>query len=253
MELARISEIVTADGHAVPAYLMAPTVARGGAVICHGYGGCKEQMLGLAARTAEAGLAALCFDLRGHGEHPAPLDAGILQDFDAALAFARRYGRVAAIGHSLGGRLALMTSADWIVAISPAVSDRPSEAGRQMLLQFGSTAVRAASPATILELLKVLGPPPAREIPILLVTAAGDVLGLREAAARLQDRLPQAELHQVTEHQHAPAALDPGILDYLPQWFNHTDLKANAEMLQTVPAWLRRQVASEPRPLTAQR
>jgi dienelactone hydrolase len=126
----------------------------------------KRRMLGLAARVAERGLAACVFDIRGHGEHPAPLDAAMLEDLEAILTFLRRFGRVAAAGHSLGGRLALMSSADAVAAIS--------------------------------------------------------------------------------QHQHRGGELPANLLAYLPRWFNHIDLKANAELYVKVPGWLAGRLGGRP-------
>jgi len=245
MEFKRIVGLRTRDGKEVPAYGFLPDQPLGGAAVCHGYGGSKEQMLGLCARLAEAGMAALCFDLRGHGEHPAPLDGGMLEDFEAAIAYLRRYGRVAAIGHSLGGRLALMSTADLIVAISPAVAKRPSEEGKQMLLHFGSTAVRASSPAQILELLKAMGEPKRAEGAVLLVLAQGDIPTLIEGTLDAKAFLPQAELLRITTHQHAQAPLPESLLGYLHHWFNHLDLKYNVEMLERVPRWVRERLPDQ--------
>src|SRR3989304_1568435 len=133
----------------------------GGVSVAHGYGGNKEHMLGLAARLAEQDLAACVFDIRGHGEPPAPLGPAMLEDLEATLTFLRRFGRVAAVGHSLGGRLALASTADVVVAISPALPRRPPEGGRAMLTHFGSTAVRAQSRDEIMGLLRAPPPPPA--------------------------------------------------------------------------------------------
>ncbi|MBI2081597.1 MAG: alpha/beta fold hydrolase, partial [candidate division NC10 bacterium] len=130
MRFERLRSLTASDGHPVPAYLLEPGRPTGGIALAHGYGGSKEQMLGLAAHLAEAGFAACCPDLRGHGEHPALLGPGIVQDLEAAVNYCRRYGRVAALGHSLGGRLALMSSADLLIAVSPAIPKRPSEEGR---------------------------------------------------------------------------------------------------------------------------
>ena len=239
MEFQRIDEVRTTDGKPVPAYLFLPEKPVGGAALCHGYGGSKEQMLGLGARLAEAEVIALCFDLRGHGENPAPLDGRMLDDFEAAIAYLRRYGQVAAIGHSLGGRLALMTSADLVAAISPAVVKRPSEEGRQMLLHFGSTTVKASHPAQILELLRELPTVPKTEKTKLLIYAKGDVPSLIEGVLGLKDVLPLVELLEITTHQHAEAPLSQTILGYLPHWFNHVGLKSNIELLERVPRWIR--------------
>jgi dienelactone hydrolase len=66
----RVTDLRSADNHAIPAYLFLPESPRGGAAVVHGYGGCKEQMLGISARLAEEGWASLAIDIRGHGEHP---------------------------------------------------------------------------------------------------------------------------------------------------------------------------------------
>jgi dienelactone hydrolase len=240
MQLTRVSEVQSADGHTVPAFLIVPEgTTLGGAAIAHGYGGGKEQMLGLAARLAETGIAALSLDLRGHGEHPAPLDKELLLDLEAGIAFMRRFGRVAALGHSLGGRLALHSSADLVVGSSPAIAARTSTAGRQMLVHFGSTGVRAAAPTQILEIFRAMPEPPATPRPKLLLHGARDIPTLIEGIRAAAARLPNAEVFEVTERQHAPADLDPEVLGYLPAWFNHLDLKFNAQATQVAADWLR--------------
>lgn len=238
MEFIRLTDLQSSDGHRVPAYLIRPPSATGGVAIAHGYGGCKEHMLGLAARVAEAGPAACVFDIRGHGEHPAPLDPAMLLDLEAALAFLRRFGRVAAVGHSLGGRLALASSADAVAAISPALPQRPSEEGRAMLTVFGSTAVRARDPGEILEILRTLPSPAAASRPTLLLHAEGDIPSLIEAVRAAANAMPGADVQVITRHQHRGGELPVGLLAYLPRWFNHIDLKANAELYVRVPAWL---------------
>ena len=236
IELSRPDDLISEDGHRVPAYLLTPPRTIGGVALAHAYGGCKEQMLGLAARLADSGFAALCLDLRGHGEHPAPLDRGLILDLETGLAHLRGLGRTVAIGHSLGGRLALMSTADVTVAISPAIPSRPSEEGRQMLLQFGSTAVRAASPTQILQLLQEMGPVPATGRPKLLIRAKGDIPSLIEGITALANAQPTALLWEIETDQHQEAVLSPGILTYLPRWFNHLDLKFNRELLQELPS-----------------
>src|SRR5208337_1469406 len=100
-------EFIQADGFNIPCVTLTPGVSQGAAVIVHGYGGCKEEQLGLAWRVAEVGITACAIDQRGHGEHELSLDEHVLQDVEAAIAYCRRFGRVAAIGHSSGGRLSL--------------------------------------------------------------------------------------------------------------------------------------------------
>jgi dienelactone hydrolase len=246
MEFARLTQIQSKDGHPVPAYLFLPTSPAGGVALAHGYGGCKEQMLGLAARLGERGFAACLFDIRGHGEHPEPLGPGMLEDLEGVLTFLRRFGRVVAAGHSLGGRLALMSSADAVVAISPALPQRPSEEGRAMLVHFGSTAVRSSGPETILSILRAMPPPTLMKRPTLLLHAAGDIPSLIEGVQALAASMPGAALRVISTDQHKPADLPQALLAYLPRWFNHIDLKANSEVYVEVPNWVAAQCGSGP-------
>lgn len=239
MRFRRVTDLRTADNHAVPAYIFVPETPRGGVAVIHGYGGCKEQMLGVSARLGEDGWASLAFDLRGHGEHPASLNEGLLQDLEAALHWLRRYGRVVALGHSLGGRLALISSADLVIAISPAVASRPSEEGRQMLLAFGSTTVRSPRPDYILELLRQMEEVTKSDRPVLLLHGDQDILTLIEGIRRVAGELPNGTIAPVTTFQHGEAPLSPAILPYLHRWFNHADLKFNPEVFQRALTWLR--------------
>ncbi|MFN3477346.1 MAG: hypothetical protein ACK4Z6_07330, partial [Candidatus Methylomirabilales bacterium] len=139
-------------------------------------------------------------------------------------------------------RLALLTSADLVVALSPAVVARPSEEGRQMLIHFGSTTVKTSHPARILELLREQPLMPRTEGLQLIAYARGDIPTLIEGVLGLRETLPRVELLEITTHQHAPASLTPTILGYLPHWFNHLGLKTNIELLERVPRWLKAQL-----------
>ncbi len=110
----------------------------------HGYGGWQvDEMLGLAVRATELGLASFAIDLRGHGANSTLFDADLVADVETAVVHARRCGRVAAIGHSLGGRLALVSSADFALAISPAIASSYGPRTRAIL---GSTPGSPRSP-----------------------------------------------------------------------------------------------------------
>ena len=52
------------------------------------------------------------------------LDENILLDLETAISNFRNLGKVTAIGHSLGGRLALISSADYAIGLSPAASKK---------------------------------------------------------------------------------------------------------------------------------
>ena len=150
----RIESItINSSGLQVPAIEIAPVGPIGAAVLVHGYGGCKEEMLGLALHVAEHCLAAFCIDLRGHGENPLPFDAGVLEDLEAAIRHARGFGRVASIGHSLGGRLSLESSADLRIGISPPLEATYGPRTQEMLEKLRGQRVRVESPDTIFKLL----------------------------------------------------------------------------------------------------
>ena len=244
MHVRRVADLRSPDGHAIPAYLLEPDTARGAAVICHGYGGAKEDMLALALAVVEgAQCRALCIDLRGHGENLAPIGAGVLDDKQAALDFLSADGPVVAIGHSLGGRLALMADADLAIAVSPAVVQEISPQGRWMFENFPSPLVREPYSGYVVELLNHLGDVPQRARPCLLIHAARDVPNIIAGTRGLAERLPGATLHEVNGHLRPDVSSESAFVRYLPRWYNHGELKFNPEVLSVVPAWLRARLA----------
>ncbi len=147
---------IKAPGADVPGIAIVPSSPRGGAVIAHGYGGCKEEQLGLAWRVAECGLAACAIDLRGHGEHRMAMDSDFLADVEAAIRHCRRYGKVVAIGHSLGGRLALMSSADFAIGISPPIDPDYCARTQELLHKVRSYRVKEERSGAVFDYLKGL-------------------------------------------------------------------------------------------------
>ncbi len=101
----------------------------GGVVVLHGAGSCKESHHDFARSLVAAGLAALLFDQRGHGESEGPMDGRALSDV-AEMASVLRAGcgepelPLALRGSSMGGCLALLAGslvgAAAVVAICPA-------------------------------------------------------------------------------------------------------------------------------------
>ncbi len=244
MHFRRVADLRSPDGHAIPAYLLEPDTARGAAVICHGYGGAKEDMLALALAVVEgAQCRALCIDLRGHGENLAPIGAGVLDDKQAALDFLSADGPVVAIGHSLGGRLALMADADLAIAVSPAVVQEISPQGRWMFENFPSPLVREPYSGYVVELLNRLGDVPQRARPCLLIHAARDIPNIIAGTRGLAERLPGATLHEVNGHLRPDVSSESAFVRYLPRWYNHGELKFNPEVFSVVPAWLRARLA----------
>jgi len=238
MEFNRVNDLIAPDGHAIPGFLFSPKSPRGGALVCAGYGGTKEHVMALAAAIAEKGLAALAIDLCGHGENTTPIGPVMRDEMEAALGYLRRYGRVAASGISLTGRLALMSSADCMAAISPAVAQKVSPQGKWMFENFPSPSVREPYSGYVLELLELLGPVPGHDRPCLLLYAERDIPALLEGAPGLKALLPASELRYVTTDIRPDVQHEHGLIRYLPRWFNHSELKFNSEMLSTVSGWL---------------
>ncbi len=234
----RVTDLAAPDGHAIPAFLFSPDSPRGGALVLHGYGGTKEHVLALSAVIAEKGIAALAIDLCGHGENTAPIGPAMREEVEVGLRRVRRFGRAAAAGLSLGGRLALMSSADSMVAISPAVVSQVSPQGKWMFENFPSPSVREPYSGYVIELLDALGPVGGHDRPCLLLYAERDIPAILEGAAGLKASLPGAELRYVTEDIRPDIQHDHGLIRYLPRWFNHGELKFNAKVFETVSSWL---------------
>ncbi len=152
-------EAITAEGFGIPCIILEPSVSHGAAVVVHGYGGCKEEQLGLAWRVAHAGIRACVIDHRGHGEHKLPLDEDVLQDVEIVIKYCRSFGKVAAIGHSSGGRLCLISSADFAIGLSPALKTTYSAETQRLINDFRSYRVREAYSGVNFEVLKKLPVP----------------------------------------------------------------------------------------------
>src|SRR5713226_8524391 len=237
MNLERITTLAATDGHNIPAYLFTPDSARGGAALIPPYGSTKEHMLGIAATLGDVGIAALSIDLCGHGENRTAIGPVMRDEVESAVRYMRRFGRAAAVGISLGGRLALMSSADCMVAISPAVVAEISPQGKWMFENFPSPAVREPYSGYVTELLDKLGPVPKHARPCLLLYAERDIPMILEGAAGLKARLSGAELRFVTKDLRVDIKHDNGLVRYLPRWFNHGELKFNAECGEVAAEW----------------
>ncbi|MGZ8851542.1 MAG: alpha/beta hydrolase [Thermoanaerobaculia bacterium] len=244
MDFQRIRNLTATDGHNIPAFLFAPPSPRGGAVIVHGYGASKEQMLAVATSVAEKGTAALVIDLCGHGENTAPIGPVMSDEIEAALGYVRKhFGRTAMIGHSLGGRLALMSSADVIVAMSPSVMIQMSPQGKWMFENLPSPGVREPYSGYVLELLEKLGPVPAHDRPCLLLYSERDIQALLDGAAALQTDHPAAEKRIVSADVRPEVQHESGLVRYLPRWFNHSEIRFNYAALDNVSTWLADHIA----------
>jgi len=111
-----------------------------GVVLLHGFISDRRDMVRPARELAARGMAALIFDLRGHGQSDGVYGEDPVGDVLAARALLASEphvdaGLVAVVGHSIGGRLALLAAAQEpsiavVVALAPA-----SDSGAKKLLE----------------------------------------------------------------------------------------------------------------------
>jgi uncharacterized protein len=146
------AEMASRDGIAYSLWLPeAGRPVRGGVVILHGAGSCKESHHDYARMVLAAGFGAVAFDQRGHGASPGPMDGRVLDDTAAMAALLRdRLGGdavpLAVRGSSMGGYLAIVCAgligARAVVAICPA-----SAGGLRRALAAGALQFEADVPA----------------------------------------------------------------------------------------------------------
>jgi pimeloyl-ACP methyl ester carboxylesterase len=160
------------------------------------------------------------------------------EELEAALGYVRRFGRVAVVGHSLGGRLALMSSADVMVAISPSVMMQMSPQGKWMFENLPSPGIREPYSGYVLELLEKLGPVPSHRRPCLLLYSERDIQALLDGAKGLQTELPLAERRLISADIRPDVQHENGLIRYLPRWFNHSEIRFNRAACETAGTWL---------------
>ncbi len=175
------SEVGTHGGLAYTLWLPdKPVPARGGIVIVHGAGSCKESHHDFARAALPLGLAAISFDQRGHGESDGPMDGRPVDDVCAMAAKLREAigdasAPIALRGSSMGGYFAILAAAPAqaaaVVAICPASGE-----GLRRGLRAGSFAFDADR-AALDPFLEAHDLHPAVEslgVPLLLMHAEGD-------------------------------------------------------------------------------
>jgi uncharacterized protein len=113
--------------------------SRGGVIVLHGAGSCKENHYDFARALRAAGLASVVFDQRGHGASEGALGASAIDDV-AAMSALLPAGPVALRGSSMGGWLALVAGARLqaaaVVAICPASGEQLAHGLREQAWEF---------------------------------------------------------------------------------------------------------------------
>jgi alpha-beta hydrolase superfamily lysophospholipase len=190
---------------------------KGGVVILHGAGSCKESHHDFCRALLPVGLASIAFDQRGHGESDAPMDGRAIDDVVTIAALLReRAGdpgmRLALRGSSMGGHLALIAAeparAAAVVAICPASTDglrRGLEAGT---LRFAADVPALDALLAAHDLHAIASDLP---MPVLLLHAEGDEVVPVEHSRELAERLsrPESRLIAVPGGHHRSVQHDP--------------------------------------------
>ncbi len=175
----------------------AGTPIRGGVVILHGAGSCKESHHDFARALLGAGFAAIAFDQRGHGDSDGPMDARVVQDVASMAAVVREAiatpdAPIALRGSSMGGLLAILAAARVgaraVVAICPA-----SPAGLRRGIAAGRFGFEADVDAldSLLEVCDLADIVEALDVPLLILHADGD------------EQVPVAHSQELATHMRA--------------------------------------------------
>ena len=179
-------------------------------VIVHGAGSCKESHHDFARAAVALGLAAICFDQRGHGQSSGRLGAGAVHDVVTVAgrlrdALGDHDAPLALRGSSMGGYLAILAAqparAQAVVAICPA-----SAGGLRRGLLDGRFDFAADSQAFVgfLDAHDLAAGVRSLTVPLLLMHAEGDeqvpVEHSRELAAEVRN--PHSRLVAVPGGHH---------------------------------------------------
>jgi uncharacterized protein len=182
-------------------------------VVLHGAGSCKESHFDFARACRADGLAALCFDMRGHGASEGALDQRAVADVAAMAGLARsRVGvdAVALRGSSMGGHMALVSAAAAdaraVVAICPASAAGLARGLREQRFEFRADAQRLGAVLAEHDELRA-----AEELraPLLLLHAEGDEIVPVEHSRALHVAAAGSRLVAVPGGHHRSVQHDP--------------------------------------------
>jgi alpha-beta hydrolase superfamily lysophospholipase len=158
-------------------------------MILHGAGSQKENHFGIAREMAAAGLSAICFDQRGHGESDGPMDGRIVSDAVAVAGLLD--GLPLGIrGSSMGGWVALAAADE--AGAKALVPICPTTAAQLTLgAQSGRFPFEADLPALVSRLAD--GEPAPPSVPTILLHADGDEIVSVERSRQLAPLLTHPE------------------------------------------------------------
>jgi pimeloyl-ACP methyl ester carboxylesterase len=182
-------------------------------VVLHGANSRKESHFDFARACRADGLAAVAFDMRGHGESEGALDERALADVATIAALARDRTGVDAValrGSSMGGYLALVAaagaSARAVVAICPASGAGLARGLRDERFEFRADAARLGA---LLAEHDELRAAKQLDIPLLLLHAEGDEVVPVEHSRALHVAAAGSRLVAVPGGHHRSVQHDP--------------------------------------------
>jgi uncharacterized protein len=182
-------------------------------VVLHGAGSCKESHFDFARACRADGLAALCFDMRGHGASEGALDQRAVADVAAMAGLARsRVGvdAVALRGSSMGGYMALVSAAAAdaraVVAICPASAAGLARGLREQRFEFRADPQRLGA---LLAEHDELHAAEELRAPLLLLHAEGDEIVPVEHSRALHVAAAGSRLVAVPGGHHRSVQHDP--------------------------------------------
>jgi pimeloyl-ACP methyl ester carboxylesterase len=188
----------------------------GGVVVLHGAGSSKDSHFDFLRACAQAGLHALAFDARGHGESSGPMDGRALDDVARMADLLRSRAGVAAVGlrgASMGGYFALAAAlearAAAVVAICPASAAGLSAGVRAKRFPFASDRDSVVAMLRAHDELDAVRALDDGGIGVLLMHAEGDEVVPVEHSRELHRAAPGSELVAVPGGHHRSVAHDP--------------------------------------------
>jgi uncharacterized protein len=186
---------------------------QGGVVTLHGAGSCKENHHDFARACRQAGLAAIAFDQRGHGDSEDALDGRVIDDV-VTIAQLLPPGIPRALrGSSMGGYVAIQAAAPLEAAAVAAICPAPGE-----LLAAGLRAGRFTFAAEADVLAAFLDAHDLRDAvgnlnaPLLLMHAEADEQVPVESSRELAALAPECRLIVTPGGHHRSIQHDPEYL-----------------------------------------
>lgn len=190
-------------------------------VVLHGAGSAKESHFGWARECRKHGFAAVCFDMRGHGDSPGELDDRALEDI-ASMATIAGDPSVPLVlrGSSMGGWMALAAGAQLEAAAVVAICPAPG-ADFVRSLRAGELPEFAVDVDAVARLVAGVAEQRAAAqlgTRLLLLHASGDDTVPVEASRELHAAAPGSRFVEVPGGHHRSAQHDGDLQAFALRW-----------------------------------